>query len=137
MIGYFLLIALVILFAVLTVIGDKHEHDVMAVLCCMAAIIFGSLLATSSMYLGCKKSDAREFKMDRDYQQELVYNVSSSMSFYAIERTISTAKEMNERIENNKSNAYSKMWGFLYNKDIAEVELIDIPEIEYKIVKKE
>ena len=107
MIGYFLLIALVILFAVLTVIGDKHEHDVMAVLCCMAAIIFGSLLATSSMYLGCKKSDTREFKMDRDYQQELVYNISDSMSFYAIERTI----KMNERIEENKRGAYSKMWG--------------------------
>jgi hypothetical protein len=137
MIGYFLLIALVILFVVLTVIGDKHEHDVMAVLCCVAAIIFGSLLGTSSMYLVIRNSDARDFKMDRDYQQELVYNISDNMSFYAIEKTISTAKEMNERIEENKSGAYSKMWGFMHNKGIAEVELIDIPEIEYKIVKKE
>lgn len=137
MIGYFLLIALVILFAVLTAIYDKHGNGDMAVLCCVALAIFGALFAASSMYLGCKKSDAREFKTDRDYQQELVYNVYDTMSFYAIERIISTAKEMDERIEDNKEHAYSKMWGFLYNKGIAEVELIDIPEIEYKIVKKE
>ena len=137
MIGYFLLIALVISLIVLAVIGDKHGNGNMAALCCVAAVIFGVLLAASSMYLGCRKSDAREFRMDRDYQQELVYNVSDNMSFYAIERTISTAKKMNERIEENKRGAYSRMWGFLNNKGIAEVELIDIPEIEYKIVKKE
>ena len=137
MIGYFLLIALTILFAVLAAIGDKHGNGDMAVLCCISASIFGSLLIASSLYLGCRKSDAREFRMDRDYQQELVYNISDNMSFYAIEKTISTAKEMNERIEENKSGAYSKMWGFMHNKGIAEVELIDIPEIEYKIVKKE
>ena len=137
MIGYFLLIALTILFAVLTAICDKHDNGVMAALCVVATSIFGTLLFVSSMYLGIRKSDARDFKMDRDYQQELVYNITDTMSFYVIERTISTAKEMNERIEDNKRGAYSKMWGFLNNKGIAGVELIDIPEIEYKIVKKE
>lgn len=137
MIGYFLLLALLVISIFLTIIGDMRSNGVMAVICIMVSLLLGSLFIASTMYVSNRKSDAKKFLLRRDYYQELVNNISNDMAFYAVERTIDTAKKINERIEDNREYAYSKMWGFLSNKGIAEVELIDIPEIEYKIVKKE
>ena len=135
MIGYILLIVLMIAAIAMVIICDRHFWNTGAGLCSILTAILGSLLMVSTIYIATRKSSGEDFRVERDYTQELVNNMTNDMSFITVEKLVGKAKSINARIEDNREHADSKMWGFLYNKHIAEVELIDIPVVEYKVFK--
>ena len=135
MIGYILLIVLMIAAIAMIIICDRHFWNTGAGLCSILTAILISLFMVSTIYIATRKSSGEDFRMERDYAQELVNNITNDMSFTTVEKLVGKAKSINARIEDNREHADSKMWGFLYNRHIAEVELIDIPVLEYKVFK--
>lgn len=135
MIGYILLIVLMIAAIAMIIICDRHFWNTGAGLCSILTAILISLFMVSTIYIATRKSSGEDFRMERDYAQELVNNITNDMSFTTVEKLVGKAKSINARIEDNREHADSKMWGFLYNRHIAKVELIDIPVLEYKVFK--
>lgn len=137
MFGYILLAILMVGGWTLVYIGLKKDMDWAFIV----GVIFGMsstmVFLPASIELGIKHSDAVSFKNKRNYQQELIYSISDNMSLQTINKIISDAVNINERIEKNKSHCNSVMWGFMYNKGIAEVEPIEIPKLKYQIVVEE
>ena len=134
MIGYILLAILMVGAWTLLGFGIKRGTDWQF----FAGFIFGLitlvLFMVASIELGTRHNDAVSFENDRNYQQELIYSISDTMSPQTISRIVSNAAYINERIEKNKAHCNSVMWGFMYNKGIAEVEPIEIPKLKYQIV---
>jgi len=137
MIGYILLAILMIGAWTLLCIGIKKDNDCAVSIGCVFAVLFTVPFMITSIELGTKHSDAISFENDRNYQQELIYSVSDSMSPQTISKIVDEATYINERIEKNKAYCNSVMWGFMYNKGIAEVEPIEIPKLKYQIVVEE
>ena len=137
MFGYILLAILMVGGWTLVYIGLKKDMDWAFI----AGVIFGMsstmVFVPTSIKLGIKYSDAVSFKNKRNYQQELIYSISDNMSPQTINKIVSDAVNINERIEKNKSHCNSVMWGFMYNKGIAEVEPIEMPKLKYQIVVEE
>lgn len=137
MIGYVLIAILMAGSWTLLGFGVKRDTDWQLIV----GVIFGFtttvVFLTTSIELGEKHSDAVSFENDRNYQQELIYSISDAMSPQTISRIVSNAAYINERIERNQKHCDSKMWGFMYNKGIAEVEPIEIPKLKYQIVIEE
>ena len=133
MIGYVLLAILMV--GTWTLFKKKKKKDMEWAV--VVGVIFG-LLSTvpflvTSIEFSTKHSDSVSFANDRDYQQELIYSISDTMSPQTVSKIVARATYINERIERNQKHCNSKMWGFMYNKGIAEVEPIDIPKLKYQI----
>lgn len=137
MIGYILLIILCAGFWVLFGIGDKKGVDWMACLGLIFALVTTLLTIASTVCIALRSTDAEDFRNDREYKQELIYAISDNMSPQTVSKIIASADYYNERIERNKKHCDSKMWGFMYNKEIAEAEPLVIPKIKYKITIEE
>ena len=135
MIGYILLIVLMIAAIAMTAICERHYWTTGSEVCSILAVILAFLLVVSSIHMANRTSSGEDFRMEREYTQELVNHITNDMSFTTVEQLVGKAKRMNTRIEDNREHADSKMWGFMYNKHIAEVELIDIPVLEYRVFK--
>ena len=135
MIGYILLIVLMIAAIAMIIICDRHFWNTGAGLCAILTAILIALFMVSTIYVATRKQSGEDFRMERDYTQELVNNITNDMSFTTVEKLVGKAKRLNARIEDNREHADSKMWGFMYSKHIAEVELIDIPVLEYRVFK--
>jgi len=133
MIGFILLIILVIASWTLLGLGTKNDSDWQVIVGLISGLILTSLLMGASIYLAGRSSDAESFKRNRDYNEELVNNISDNMSPATIARIISVAEATNSRIEDNKGRCDSEMWGFMYNKGIAETEPIDIPKYKFSV----
>ena len=131
MIGYILLTVLTVAFWVMFGFGVKNDCVWQTLVGIIFGLTFTGMFTASTCYISGRSSDAVYFQSNRDYSQELVYSISDEMSPATITRIFSSAENINKRIEDNKSGCDSQMWGFLYNKGIAEVEPIDIPK--YKI----
>ena len=137
MFGYILLVILMVGGWTLVYIGLKKDMDWAFIV----GVIFGMsstmVFVLTSIKLGTKYSDAVYFENKRNYQQELVYSINDNMSPQTINKIISDAVNINERIKKNKSHCNSIMWGIMYNKGIAEVEPIEMPKLKYQIVFEE
>ena len=133
MIGYILLAILMVGAWTLLGIGVKKDMDWALIVGVIFGLITTVLFMVSTIEICTKRPDAVSFWNDRDYKQELVYSISDTMSPQTINRIILSAAYINERIERNKAHCNSVMWGFMYNKGIAEVELIEIPKLKYQI----
>jgi hypothetical protein len=133
MIGYVLLIILCAGFWTLFGIGIGKDKGWAAIVGIIFSMITTMLLLAASMHVICKPSDAESFRADVGYKQELLNSINGGMSVSTISKIIASAEFANSRIERNKKHCNSKMWGFLYNKGIAEVEPLVIPKIKYKI----
>jgi Na+/proline symporter len=137
MIGYILLIILCAGAWTLLGFGVKRDTDWQVVVGVIFGVITTVLFMLSTIGISTKYPDAASFKNNRDYQQELIYSISDTMSPQTISNIVASATYINERIERNQKHCDSKMWGFMYNKEIAEVEPIDIPKIKYQITIEE
>ena len=137
MIGYILLIILMAGAWTLLGFGLKRDTDWQIIVGVIVGMITTVLFIASTIEIGTKRSDAASFKVGRDYQQELIYSISDTMSPQTISKIVVRATYINERIERNQKHCNSKMWGFMYNKEIAEVEPIDIPRLKYQITIEE
>ena len=137
MIGYILLIILMAGAWTLLGFGVKRNTDWQVIVGVIFGVTTSVLFMVSTIEIGSKCPDADSFKNDRDYQQELIYSISDTMSPQTISKIVAGATYINERIERNQKHCDSKMWGFMYNKGIAEVELIDIPKLKYQITIEE
>lgn len=137
MIGYILLAILMIGAWALLCIGVKKDIEWAVVVGVGFGVLSSVGFLTTSIGFGTKHCVAVSFENDRNYQQELVYSISDTMSPQTISAIVVNATYINERIERNRKYCDSKMWGFMYNKGIAEIEPIEIPKLKYKIVKEE
>ena len=137
MVGYILLVILTIGGWALLCIGFEKDNDCAVAAGVVFAVLFTVPFMITSIKLGTKHSDAVSFENDRNYQQELIYSISDTMSPQTINKIIDKATYINEKIERNKRHCDSKMWGFMYNKEIAEVEPIGIPKLKYQIMIEE
>ena len=137
MIGYILLGILMVGSWTLLGFGIKRDTDWQFIVGFIFGIITLVLFMVASIELGTRHSDAVSFENDRNYKQELIYSINDNMSPQTISRIVASATYINERIEKNKAHCNSVMWGFMYNKGIAEVEPIEIPKLKYQIVIEE
>ena len=137
MIGYILLIILMAGAWTLLGFGLKRDTDWQIIVGVIVGMITTVLFIASTIEIGTKRSDAASFKDGRDYQQELIYSISDTMSPQTISKIVAGATYINERIGRNQKHCDSKMWGFMYNKGVAEVEPIDIPKLKYQITIEE
>lgn len=137
MIGYVLLTILTVGTWTLFGIGLKKDMEWAVIVGVIFGLLFTVPFLVTSIEFGVKRSDAASFMSNRDYQQELIYSINDNMSPQTISRIISSAANTNERIERNKAHCNSVMWGFMYNKGIAEVEPIEIPKLKYQIIVEE
>lgn len=137
MIGYILLAILMVGSWTLFEIGLKKDVDWAGIIGAIFGLLFTVPFLVASIEFGVKRSDAVLFANNRDYQQELIYSINDNMSPQTISRIISSAANTNERIEKHKAHCNSVMWGFMYNKGIAEVEPIEIPKLKYQIIVEE
>lgn len=137
MIGFILLIILCAGSWTLFGIGVKKGKDWAGILGMIFGMITVPLLMVSAIFLATKPSEAEDFRNDREYKQELVYAISDNMSPQTVNNIIVSATYCNEQIERNQRHCNSKMWGFMYNKEIAEVKPIDIPKLKYHIIIEE
>ena len=142
MIGYILLILITIVAWValgmnLKNLADKRGAELLGAFELALGLVGTVLFITSSIHIATRSSDAVSFQEDRDYRQELVYSISDTMSPQTVSKIINHANYINEKIERNKMYCDSEMFGFIYNKGIAEVEPIDIPKFTYKITIEE
>ena len=137
MIGYILLAILMVGAWTLLGIGVKKDMDWALIVGVIFGLLFTVPFLVTSIEFGVKRSDAVLFANNRDYQQELIYSINDNMSPQTISRIISSAADINEKIERNKAHCNSVMWGFMYNKGIAGVEPIEIPKLKYQIVVEE
>ena len=133
MVGYILLIILCAGSWTLFRYGVKRDIGWQLIVGVIFGLITSVLVFVTSIEFSMKRSDAVSFMSERDYKQELVNSISDTMSPQTISKIISSAAYTNERIERNKAHCNSVMWGFMYNKGIAEVELIEIPKLKYQI----
>ena len=133
MIGYVLLIILCAGFWTLFGIGQKRDIEWAGITGFIFAMITTALTVVSTIFIALRPTDAEDFRSDREYRQELVYAISDTMSPQTISKIVASAAYTNERIERNKAHCNSVMWGFMYNKGIAEVEPIAIPKLKYQI----
>ena len=133
MIGYILLAILMVGAWTLLGIGVKKDIDWALIVGVIFGLLFTVPFLVTSIEFGVKRSDAVSFMSNRDYQQELIYSINDNMSPQTISRIISSAANINESIERNKAHCNSVMWGFMYNKGIAEVEPIEIPKVKCQI----
>ena len=137
MIGYVLLAILMAGAWTLFGFGIKRDTDWQLIVGIILGLFSTVIFLVTSIEFGMKRSDAVSFENNRNYQQELIYSINDNMSPQTISRIISSAVYTNERIEKNKALCNSVMWGFMYNKGIAEVEPIEIPKLKYQIVVEE
>lgn len=137
MIGYILLVILCAGLWVLLGIGVKKDIDWAIIVGVIFGLLSTIVFLVTSIEFGMKRSDAVSFANDRDYKQELIYSINDNMSPQTISKIVASATYINERIERNQQHCNSKMWGFMYNKGIAEVEPIEIPKLKYQIVIEE
>lgn len=137
MIGYILLIILCVGFWTLFGIGQKKDIEWATIVGIIFAMIATVLTVAATCAVAIRSSEAEDFRNDREYKQELIYAISDNMSPQTVSKIIASATYYNERIERNKKHCDSKMWGFMYNKEIAEAEPLIIPKIKYKITIEE
>lgn len=129
MIFYFLILIVTAVSWVAFGHTEKNDYGVAACLWLLLGVSATVGLIASTIYFGLKSSDAKKAAVDRDYYQECVYSLNDQMSFPTIDRILSNARSINERIETNKKNADNAFCGWFYNKAIGEIEPIDIPEL--------
>ena len=137
MFGYILLVILMVVAWTLLGFGIKKDINWAFIIGYIFTTLFTAVFLITSIKLGAKYSDAVSFEDKRNYQQELIYSINDNMSPQTINKIISDAVSINERIEKNKSHCNSVMWGVMYNKGIAEVEPIEIPKLRYQIIFEE
>ena len=137
MIGYILIAILMVGGWTLVYIGINKDVDWAFIVGVIFGILSTMFFLPTSIILGTKYCEAVSFENNRNFHQELIYSINDNMSPQTISRIISNAADVNERIEKNKSHCNSVMWGFMYNKGIAEVELIEIPKLKYQIAIEE
>lgn len=110
----------------------KNGDEGLAILFIALALAFTGTSMGAIAAWGSQNGDAVVFRADRDFYQDVIYNFSDSMSFDTVNRTISRAKAINDRIERDRRHCNNAFYGTFYNKKIAEIELIEIPEIHLK-----
>lgn len=132
MITYILLAILCVGSWALFVNGFKKE-----VLWQLATGIIFSVITTAffiemSIIWATKTSNAYEIEKERAYYGELIGGLPDDASFETVSIIVSKAKLINRKIELNRKNCDSPLIGFLYSKDVAKLEPIEIPTFKYK-----
>ena len=127
---------LFILLCVLTVVSwivgpifYNRGKEIAATLFILLSVLGTVGTLVSIMYYATKNTDAITLQEDRVYYGEVVKNLSNEMPFDFVNKTITKAQRINEKILTNRENCDNKFYGIYYNKKIGENELIDIPEL--------
>ena len=132
MFGYILIISAVIAFWCLAIYCGEQGYGIGEGLFYFFAAIGSFALLVITIWLFTKPIDAKDLRRDRDYYQECVTNLTDSMSYSTVDRILTKAQYINDRIVNNREHIDSDFSGIFFNRGIAETELIKIPELRYK-----
>ena len=107
----------------------KTKKAVFGGISLLLTIITTTVSVTDLSFLLSRGCEASALQKKRDFYAEWVAHISSDMSFDIVSETINTAKDINKDIEMNRRNADNIFYGSFFNPWIAEIELIDIPDL--------
>lgn len=127
----FLLMAVVFVWAGFITCA-KEDKDTGAAICFILGLFGAMGFIGCSIHLSLKNADAENLMSRRDYYQELVTNLPDNLSLGTTYSIISSAEAINSRIMKNRKNCGNILYGSFYNRKIAEIELIEIPDLYLK-----
>lgn len=136
-----LLILLVLFFAIFAVaayVCDKHGKEFLlgistfVALCCLVGTI-----AVTTLTL-CASDTANQFIKDKSFHDEIlsVAVASDSISADTIKELVKNVERDNETILKHRKYDGNVFVGRMYRKEVAELELTQLPEVQVKFSKE-
>lgn len=135
MVGYILLIALTIVSWAIFIVGARNDDGLAIGIGLTLAIASTVMFFEATRFITSKDDKVVEFIADRNFHQEIISGLQDGASFETINRLVSEAEKINAEIERNREYADNFWVGIWYSKEMAELELIDIPQLTYSNFK--
>lgn len=136
MIGLILLILFTIACWVGLVIAVKQDNDIVECLCGVFGGIASIGLLAAIVSICVLPSNADYAARNRDRTANLVESINDKMTTETVNDIISKAVLINSDIENHRKHVDSKFSGVFYSRKIAELELIELPELTVVVTDK-
>lgn len=136
MIGLILLILLVIGLWTGLVIAVKQDNEIVEGLCGVFGGIASIGLLAAIVSICVLPSNADYAARNRDRTANLVESINDKMTTETVNDIISKAVLINSDIENHRKHVDSKFSGVFYSRKIAELELIELPELTVVVTDK-
>ena len=132
-----LLILLIVLTVVLFIaagIFDNHCKEAGAGICGFFGGVSALALIIVAAFTIAAKSDARDFIEKKNYHDEILSIVvaSDSVSTDTIKRTIKYVENDNKIILSHREHCESVFVGSMYRREVAELELTQVPDLQIK-----
>lgn len=137
MIELILLIIVVIALWAGVGIGIKRDNDVLQYLCGFFGGFASVGLLSAIICICVAPSDAEEFVKRYERCTNYIESINEKMTTETINDIISGAIVINEKIENHRKHVDSKFSGVFYSHKIAELELIELPELKVEVAKED
>ena len=135
MVGYILLIAITVVSWGVFIVGARNDDGLAIGLGLTLAIASTVMSIDSTRFILDKNDKTVEFIADRNFHQEIISGLQDGVSFETINRLVSEAENINAEIERNRKYADNFWIGIWYSKEVAELELIEIPQLTYSNFK--
>ena len=129
-----LLIVLTVVLFIAAALFDKNYKEAGTGICCFfGALSAFALLVVAGISIGAG-SDARDFIEKKNYHDEMLSIVvaSDSVSTDTIKRTIKYVENDNKTILNHREYYESVFVGTMYRREVAELELTQVPDLQIK-----
>ena len=132
-----LLILLIVLTVVLFIaagIFDNHCKEAGAGICGFLGGVSALALIVAAGFTISAGSDARDFIEKKNYHDEILSIVvaSDSVSTDTIKRTIKYVENDNKTILSHREHYESVFIGTMYRREVAELELTPVPDLQIK-----
>lgn len=136
MIGLILLILLVIGLWTGLVISVEQDNDIAEYLCGLIGGIASVGLLAAIICICVLPSNSDAFARERDRVENLVESINGKMTTETINTIVSDALYVNNKIESHRRHVDSKFLGVFYSHKIAEMELIELPELTVAVTNE-
>ena len=136
MIGLILLILLVIGLWTGLVIAVKQDNDIVEYFCGVFGMIASAGLLSAIIYICVLPSNSDAFARERDRVEIMVESINGKMTTEIINSIISDALHVNSKIEDHRKHVDNKFSGVFYSHKIAEMELIELPELTVAVTNE-
>lgn len=136
MIGLILLIVLAVSLIAGCVICTKNDLEVGEYICGL----FGGFACVGLLFaiigICILPSDSDAFVRKRDKIENLVESINDKMTTETINSIVSDALYVNSKIEDHRKHVDSKFSGVFYSHKVAELELIELPELTVAVTNE-
>lgn len=129
-----LLIVLMVALFIAAAIFDKNYKEAGASVCGFLGGVSALALIVVAAFTIAAKSDAMDFIEKKNYHDETLSIVvaSDSVSTDTIKRTIKNVENDNRIILSHRKYYESVFVGSMYRREVAELELTQVPELQIK-----